>query len=89
MIGFAKGCERIHVMTVRVDNQTAIELVTNNARSNRIKHIGFKYHLIRSLVDGDRLQHQHCPTNEMVADIFIKPLEKNLLERFKKKVSVQ
>lgn len=89
MVSFAKGFDENHVLTVKIDNQAATKMARNDASDNKTKCIAIKYHLIRSLVDEKKLQLQNCAINEMVADIFTKPLEKNLFERFRDKMKVQ
>lgn len=56
------------------DNQSAIFLTKNENYNARTKHIDIRYHFIRSTIQDGQIELQHCPTTEMVADIFTKPL---------------
>ena len=58
------------------DNQSAIFLEKNHSVKQRTKHIDIKYHFIRELVQQGKLTIRYCPTQEMTADIFTKPLSK-------------
>jgi len=63
------------------DNQGAIALVKNPAHHERTKHIDVQYHFIRSLAERGDLIVGYVPTEDMVADIFTKPLPKAKFER--------
>ncbi|CDO71000.1 hypothetical protein BN946_scf184844.g4 [Trametes cinnabarina] len=53
----------------------ALKLIRNvDVFHPRTKHIDIRYHFIRSHVADRTLALEYCPTNEMVADIFTKPL---------------
>ncbi|CDO74006.1 hypothetical protein BN946_scf185043.g55 [Trametes cinnabarina] len=57
------------------DNESALKLIRNvDVFHPRTKHIDIRYHFIRSHVADRTLALEYCPTNEMVADIFTKPL---------------
>ena len=64
------------------DNQSAILLENNRkkSRSKRTKHINIRYYFITDRIKNDELQIEYCPTDNMVADYFTKPLQgKNVL----------
>ena len=59
------------------DNQSAI-LLENNVKkssSKRTKHINIRYYFITDRIKNDKLQIEYCPTDNMVADYFTKPLQ--------------
>ncbi len=64
------------------DNQGAIALARNPVHRQRCKHVDIKYHFVRSLLDGDKMNLEYCPTNDMVADILTKPATKLKLMKF-------
>ncbi len=64
------------------DNQGAISLARNPVHRQRCKHVDIKYHFVRSLLDGDKMNLEYCPTNDMVADILTKPATKLKLMKF-------
>ena len=56
------------------DNQSTISMAKNQHSHGRSKHIDIKYHFIKEhCVDGC-IQLIYCPTEEMKADMFTKPL---------------
>ena len=59
------------------DNQGAIFIAKNPVTYARSKHIDVRYH--EALRDG-MTDLQYCPTQEMTADILVKPLHKGRFE---------
>ena len=59
------------------DNQSAILLENNgkNSSSKRTRHIKIRYYFITDRIKNDELQIEYCPTDNMVADYFTKPLQ--------------
>ena len=50
--------------------------------TDRSKHMDIKYHFIRSIMSGGKVNLMYCPTDDMVADIMTKPVTKLKLLRF-------
>ena len=65
------------------DNQGAIFLENNNCSNQRSKHIDVRYHFIREQVNKKRIEIIYCPTAEMIADIFTKPVNESQFKKFK------
>lgn len=61
-----------------------INLLNNKLISQRSKHIDVKYHFIRENVKKGKIKLKHLSTNEMIVDIFTKPLAKGKFDFFKK-----
>ena len=59
------------------DNQSAILLETNGMKSvgKNSRHIRIKYFFVTDRVKDKELKIIYCPTKEMVADFFTKPLQ--------------
>ncbi|KAE9052590.1 Retrovirus-related Pol polyprotein from transposon TNT 1-94 [Phytophthora rubi] len=57
-----------------VDNQSAIKNMENDVTTSRMKHINIKFHFIRDAIRKKEVKVTYCPTTEMKADIFTKPL---------------
>nr|GAT46002.1 predicted protein [Mycena chlorophos] len=63
-------------LTIYNDNQSAIALAYAELGQfhARTKHIDVRYHFIRDHIQAETLKLVYCPTTEMLADIFTKPL---------------
>jgi len=59
------------------DNKSAILLENNGKRSSgkRTKHINVRYFFIKDRIDHGEISVEYCPTDEMIADFFTKPLQ--------------
>jgi len=60
--------------TLYCDNQAALALATNDNFHAHTKHINIQYHFIQETVDSRTFKLIYCPTDNMVADIFMKAL---------------
>ena len=57
------------------DNTAAISMIKNTGGDQkRAKHIDIRYHYTRQQVSNGTILVQHCPTENMLADILTKPL---------------
>ncbi len=65
------------------DNQGAIVLSKDSTFHMRTKHIDTRFHFVREVVNNDILSISYCPTDEMIADIFTKPLARFKFEKFR------
>jgi hypothetical protein len=64
--------------TVLYQDNTSSILIEKNGRSScskRNRHMNIRYFFIKDQVDSKRVRIEHCPTAEMVADYFTKPLQ--------------
>ena len=61
-------------ITLFEDNQSAIYISKNAKNHPRSKHIDIKFHYIRDLIATNKVKLIYCPTENMLADIFTKPL---------------
>lgn len=59
------------------DNQSAILLEENGkgSSSKRTRHINIRFFFVTDRIQGGELTVKYCPTEEMVADFFTKPLQ--------------
>ena len=59
------------------DNESAILLEENGYKSvgKSSRHVKIKYVFIADQIKGKELRILHCPTGDMIADFFIKPLQ--------------
>jgi hypothetical protein len=61
------------------DNQSSILLLEKNSRgssSKRTRHINIRYFFVTNRVQNKEVSIEYCPTGEMIADFFTKPLQK-------------
>ena len=58
------------------DSQSAIQMASNPVSSQRTRHINIRYHYIREQVILGNIIIVYLQTDEMLADIFTKPLGK-------------
>lgn len=65
-----------HPTVLMEDNQGAICIAKNPVSHSRTKHIDVRYHYIREALIDKTIELKYCPTNEMIADLFTKPLHK-------------
>jgi hypothetical protein len=59
------------------DNKSSILLEKNGRASSgkRTRHINIRFYFVADCVDNGELSIEHCPTEDMVADYFTKPLQ--------------
>ena len=67
------------------DNMSAMLLENNGRKSStkRTKHIELRYFFIHDQVQQDKVLIKHCPTHNMRADFFTKPLQGMLFYRLR------
>ena len=63
------------------DSQSALAMSKNPQFHGRAKHIDIKYHYVREQVDKGTIQLQYCSTEEMLADILTKGLNRKPHEK--------
>ena len=70
------------------DNKSAIMLEKNGKKSSskRTKHIAIRYYFITDRVKAGDLDIEYCPTGDMVADYFTKPLQGKKFYQFRKEI---
>jgi hypothetical protein len=67
------------------DNMSAMLLERNGMRSSgkNTRHINIRYYFITDYIKRGEVRVEHCPTEEMVADFFTKPLQGGLFKKFR------
>lgn len=71
------------------DNLSAQQLVRNPVYHARSKHIDIKYHHIREVLNSKQITIHYVPTNDMIADILTKNLEKCKHQKFVKLLGLE
>jgi hypothetical protein len=67
------------------DNQSAILLAKNGraSSSKRTRHINIRYFFVADRISSKDVKVEYCPTGEMIADYFTKPLQGTLFRKFR------
>jgi hypothetical protein len=67
------------------DNQSAIKLEVNGRASCGQKswHIDIQYFFMKDRINTEGIDVMYCPTEDMLADFFTKPLQGSLFEKFR------
>lgn len=71
-------------VTVYEDNKSTILLAESNKQHERTKHIALRYHSTREFIAKGQIKIVYRSTEEMVADIFTKPLSRGKFEYFRR-----
>jgi hypothetical protein len=71
---------------IHQDNKGAIFLEKTHSLKQRTKHIDIKVHYIREKVQDGDITIRYCKTEEMMADIFTKPLNKQGYTKHRDKI---
>jgi hypothetical protein len=73
---------------IHEDNQGAIALSNDAKFSNRTKHVDIKFFRVREEVKRNFVQVKYCHTSKMLADIFTKPLAKNIFRAIRNQLGM-
>ena len=67
------------------DNQSTIRFERNGRKScgPNSRHIDIRYFFIKDRIGIETIDVQHCPTEQMLADFFTKPLQGSLFRKFR------
>ena len=74
--------------TIYCDNNSAISLSKNHVFHQHSKHIDIRYHYICELVNNGDICLKFCRSKEQLADIFTKPLAKNVFEHLRGSIDI-
>ena len=65
---------------IMCDNTSAINISKNHVHHSHTKHIDIRHHFLRDNVEKNFIRMDHCRTEEQVADIFTKALDRKPFE---------
>ena len=77
-----------HPIVINCDNTSAINMCKNPIMHSQTKHIPIKYHYLREHVSQKDVKLEYIDTKEQIADIFTKPLPKEIFECFRQRMGV-
>ena len=71
--------------TMFQDNQSAIRMEINgrNSCTGNSRHIDIRYFFVKDRVDKKEMQIVYCPTEQILADYFTKPLNGSLFRLYR------
>ena len=70
------------------DNQSCMKLSENPVFHDKSKHIEFKYHYIRDMVQRGSVKLQYVPTEEQIANVLMNPLARVNFKYFRENIGV-
>ena len=75
------------LVIVNQDNQSTIRLIENGRSNSELtRHIEIGYYWVHDLIKRGLIKVIYCPTEEMIADIFTKPLQGAIFDHLRGKV---
>ena len=77
--------------TVFQDNKSTMSLEENGRQSvgKRSRHLNIRYFFVTDVIKKGLIQVEYCPTGDMVADCFTKPLQGLFFKKLKRLVQNQ
>jgi hypothetical protein len=80
--------EYVPTTTIYQDNKSTILLAENgrSSSSKRTRHLNVRYYFITDQIKKGHVKVAFCPTQEMIADFFTKPLQGGLFVRMREKI---
>jgi len=79
---------KVSKVSLLCDNTSAINLTKNQVQHSRTKHIEIRHHFIRDHVTNGDCEIQFVATESQLADIFIKPLSKDMFYSLKNELGI-
>lgn len=70
------------------DNEGAVRLASNAEFHQVTKHVLVRYHYIREKVTEGKIEDKYIPTDDQLADIFMKPLTGPKFTAMRKRIGV-
>ena len=74
------GTDQLEIV-LKMDNQSAIQLIKNPVFHKRTKHINVRFNYIREKYEEKNFQLEHVDTHEQLADVLTKPLTRTIFEK--------
>ena len=80
------GYPQMQPVTIYEDNQSCIALSVNPMQHQRTKHIDIRYHFTRERVEAGEVELVYISTNDQLADLLTKGLQKPRMEALRARV---
>ena len=77
--------------TLYQDNTSSTKLELNGRDScgQKSRHIDIRYFWVKDCLQDEKNKLKHCPTKQILADFFTKPLQENLFKKFRRVIMRQ
>ena len=75
-------------ITIYCDNTSDIILSKNLVQHSKSKHIPIKFHYLREQAENKNIRLEYVSTQEQVANIFTKPLSRDVFEYLRQRLGV-
>jgi hypothetical protein len=75
-------------MSLLCDNESAIKMTQNPVQHSRTKHIDISHHFIRDHQLKGEISIESISTEDQLADIFTKPLDKKRFYKLKNELNI-
>ena len=82
------GYPQVNASIIHADNQGCIALSRNPVAHFYAKHIDIRHHFIHERIANSEIDLKYCTTQQMLADIFTKPLPCDAFVRFRAALGV-
>jgi hypothetical protein len=73
---------------MRIDNMLAINLAKNPIAHGRRKHIKMRFHYLRKQVEDEKMNVEHCRTENQIADIMTNGVHVEVFRRLRAMMNV-
>ena len=74
---------------IHQDNKSTIHMAQFGGNFKRTKHILCKQMYVRERIEQGEVVLKYCPTGDMIADVFTKPLNKQFFLKFREKLGLE
>jgi len=78
----------MELVPILCDNTSAINISKNPCQHKRTKHIDIRHHFLRDCVEKGLISMSFCPTENQLADIFTKPLSREVFEKIRLELGI-
>ena len=73
----------LRTVPLKCDNTSAINISIYHVHHSRTKHIEIRHHFVHDHVEKGSIEMEHCRTENQVADIFTKALDRQPFEHLR------
>lgn len=75
-------------VVINEDNQSCLKIIEGEKLKRKMKHIATKFHFTKDLIQKQEMECVYCPSEDMVADLLTKPLQRVRLEKLVKMIGL-